>query len=563
MKILIIEDSRLNRVFLARGLIRNGHEVIEAEDGLQGVTLFNTENPDLVLMDLMMPVMDGYTAVKEIRKIDTDRFIPIIVLTALTDTASLVKAIECGADDYLTKPYNLDEIHAKIVALSRISSLHETINENRKILLRNKEKMDEDLSVAEHIYKSVLNLNREESGYIRNVSFVQKSFSGEIILFTHTPSGGIHVFMGDFSGHGLSAAIGAIPASEVFYGFTDKGYSIRDIALELNSRLKKVLPGNMSCRACLIEIDKNRTAIGIWNSGMPHVVVRGKENNAINVYPSNKENLGSIDENDFGSEIDVIPVVGNEKIYLSNHEILSISNDNMEEFSSSAYMKTHESLGFNEIGLESIIGNLSASLNSDTEIKGSCVSLTEINLDKALDNWSADHEKTRAISNTASTWSVDLSFDASCLRVVNPVPAMLDVIMNIQAPHGHKERLFTILTELFSNAQEHGLLGLDSALKNSPTGFCEYYSERERRLSELAEGEISVDIRHAPNSDGGTFTIVVTDSGNGFSKDLPDITMSSNTGFSGRGMPLIKSMCDKLTYNEKGNQATAIYSWCN
>lgn len=562
MKILIVEDSRLNRVFLARGLEKNGHEVIEAEDGLQGVTLFSEEKPDLVLMDLMMPVMDGFTAVKEIKKNCADKFIPTIVLTALTDTASLIKAIECGADDYLTKPYNIDEIHAKIAALSRISLLHETINENRKTLMANKEKMDEDLRVAEHIYKSVLNINREESGYIRNVSFVGNAFSGEIILSSHTPSGGLHVFMGRFSGQGLSAAIGAIPASEVFHGFTDKGYSISDIAIELNSKLKQVLPDNIHCRACLIEIDKNRTAIGIWNSGMPDVVIRDPETGVVNNYPSNKPELGTISGSDFDRSIDIIPVSGKEKIYLSNDEILSIFGDNAHEFQSSCYMEIHKSLGFDEISIDSIISSLRSS-GRCKEINDSGLSLTEINLDKELDSWVADHVKARGKYSAPSTWSINFAFDSSCLKAVNPVPAMLDSIMSIQAPHGHKERLFTIITELFSNAQEHGLLGLDSSLKNSPSGFSEYYIEREKRLSDLAKGEILISIRHEPNPDGGTFIIVIEDSGDGFSNKPPGITMSANTGFSGRGMPLIKSMCDKFYYNEKGNQATAVYSWCN
>ena len=559
MKILIVEDSRLNRVFLSKALTKHGYEIIEAEDGAQGVSMFSSESPDLVLMDLMMPVMDGYMATNSIKEMSGDKFTPIIVLTALTDTDSLVKAIECGADDYLTKPYNVDEIRAKIVALGRIAKLHDEVNDNRRELLLNKEKMEEDISVAEHIFKGVLNLENKQHKYIKSSVFSDSAFSGELLMCSHTPSGGIHILSGEFSGHGLIASIGAIPTSEAFYGMTEKGFSIGDIAYELNSKIKTILPENMHCKTCFIEIDKQRTAIGIWNSGMPDVIIRSADGKIINCR-ENKSPLGTVSDDDFDRQLNIFPVSGNEKIFLCNRALLDIISSADVDFLQSKYKSLHDSLSYADVSLDEILSCVRE--QTADVINNSGASLVEINIDEKLDSWLADKGGKKSQSTPSSSWAANLCFESSCLKAVNPVPALLDIIMNIQAPIGHKERIFTILTELFSNAQEHGLLGLDSSLKSSPTGFAEYYGERERLLREMDDGEIIVSIKHSPNDDGGTFTIVVKDSGSGFNTSTPQVNIDENKGFSGRGMPLIRSMCDDLSYNEDGNEATVVYTWC-
>jgi len=114
MKILIVEDSKLNRVFLAGGLSRGGHDVIEAENGEQGVSLFKSESPDLVLMDIMMPIMDGYTATKEIKKITETSHIPIILLSAKTSAADKIEGYEGGADNYVEKPFNSSVLNSGV-----------------------------------------------------------------------------------------------------------------------------------------------------------------------------------------------------------------------------------------------------------------------------------------------------------------------------------------------------------------------------------------------------------------------------------------------------------------
>ena len=103
-KILIVEDNEMNRDMLSRRLQRKGFEVVMAEDGQQGVDMSKSENPDVILMDLGLPVMDGWQATTTIKAEESTKNIPIIVLTAHAMAGDREKALDAGADEYDTKP---------------------------------------------------------------------------------------------------------------------------------------------------------------------------------------------------------------------------------------------------------------------------------------------------------------------------------------------------------------------------------------------------------------------------------------------------------------------------
>ena len=113
-KILIVEDNEMNRDMLSRRLERKGFEVVMAEDGKKGVDMSKSENPDLILMDLSLPIMDGWEATSTIKSEGNTRDIPIIVLTAHAMSGDREKALEAGADEYDTKPIDFKRLLGKI-----------------------------------------------------------------------------------------------------------------------------------------------------------------------------------------------------------------------------------------------------------------------------------------------------------------------------------------------------------------------------------------------------------------------------------------------------------------
>tara|TARA_B100000965_G_C19509274_1_gene721192 strand:+ start:651 stop:1049 length:399 start_codon:yes stop_codon:yes gene_type:complete len=113
-KILIVEDNEMNRDMLSRRLERKGFEVVMAEDGQKGVDMSKSESPNLILMDLSLPVMDGWEATSTIKADNDTKDIPIIVLTAHAMQGDREKALEAGADEYDTKPIDFKRLLGKI-----------------------------------------------------------------------------------------------------------------------------------------------------------------------------------------------------------------------------------------------------------------------------------------------------------------------------------------------------------------------------------------------------------------------------------------------------------------
>ena len=113
-KILIVEDNEMNRDMLSRRLERRGFAVVMAVDGQQGVDMARSEKPDLVLMDMSLPVLDGWAATRKIKADEALKAIPVIALTAHAMAGDREKAIEAGCDDYDTKPIELPRLLEKI-----------------------------------------------------------------------------------------------------------------------------------------------------------------------------------------------------------------------------------------------------------------------------------------------------------------------------------------------------------------------------------------------------------------------------------------------------------------
>ena len=116
-KILLVEDNEMNRDMLSRRLKRKGFDIVMAIDGGQGVEMAHSDLPDLILMDMSLPVKDGWTATKELKADAATKHIPIIALTAHAMAGDREQALEAGCDDYDTKPIELPRLLSKIETL--------------------------------------------------------------------------------------------------------------------------------------------------------------------------------------------------------------------------------------------------------------------------------------------------------------------------------------------------------------------------------------------------------------------------------------------------------------
>jgi len=133
-KILVIDDSRLIAHVAKTILTKRKHEVILAQDGMAGLEAAKSERPDMILLDLIMPVMDGYQVCEQLKEEGSTKEIPIIMLTSKAEPADKVKGLEMGALDYVTKPFDEGELVARVNTQLQLKELHEALQEKNRQL---------------------------------------------------------------------------------------------------------------------------------------------------------------------------------------------------------------------------------------------------------------------------------------------------------------------------------------------------------------------------------------------------------------------------------------------
>ncbi|MCL1846300.1 MAG: response regulator transcription factor [Defluviitaleaceae bacterium] len=141
-KILIVDDEKTIVDILAYNLRREGYEIIEAHDGKKGLELALSENPDLVILDIMMPELDGYEVCTRLRKVSQ---VPIIMLTAKAEESDKVLSFEIGADDYITKPFGVREMLARVMANLRRGSMAQPVSSGTNKLIFGELSIDLDM----------------------------------------------------------------------------------------------------------------------------------------------------------------------------------------------------------------------------------------------------------------------------------------------------------------------------------------------------------------------------------------------------------------------------------
>jgi len=557
-RILVADDDHVNRLILHAILIKDGHEVEVAENGREAVDKFIEWTPDLVLMDIMMPVMDGYEATRLIKQHAGDRYVPVFFLTALSDEAALARCITFGGDDFLTKPYSRVILKAKIDALERVRRLHAEIHEQRDQLAEYQRRQQHEFEVAEKVLARIVHtgcLNSEQIKYLLSPVAI---FNGDLLLAARKPSGGLHVLLGDFTGHGLSAAVGTVPVADIFYDMTHRGFLLGDILSQINTKLRVVLPADVFLAAMLIDLDGSHSRLTIWNGGCPDLILR-RRNGAIETLPSSHLPLGVVDEGEFDRMVQVLEVEDGDRIFAYSDGVVEARNPDGEMFGQERIIQALNECDNPEKLYDELIARL-GSFHGGLPIADD-LTLVEILCDPA---WSPDADVADMhlpVPYQATNWSISLELQPELLRNVDPIPLFMQMLLEVQGLHEYREQLFVVLSELFNNALEHGLLHMDSRDKSSPAGFTNYYQERSQRLTALDHGSIRIDLNHTPADGGGRLAVCVTDEGEGFDPKSVISQLDENREYFGRGIELVSAMCQELNFTEKGNQVEAIYTW--
>lgn len=560
LTILIAEDSDSDRLILQAILRKLGHRVITAADGVDAVERFREECPQLVLLDALMPRMDGMEAAREIKALAGEALIPIIFLTSLSDADALARCLDAGGDDFLSKPYNRTIIEAKINAFNRMRLMHQTLQHQRDLIRENNQQLVHEQQTARRVFDNIAHTGCLDAANIRYVISPLSVFNGDVLFACPKPSGGMHVFLGDFTGHGLPAAVGAMPLAEIFYGMTSKGFTVGDILRELNQKLKRILPAGFFCCAAMIDVDLHLGEVEVWNGGLPEGYLLHLDGTRT-ALPSRHLALGVLPPDRFSAKC--------ERLTMRDGERLLFYSDGLEEAADASgamfgQQRVHTVLNQNPDPTQ-VFDCLKTALDAFTGASASQDDVTMVEIAMVPEDLLESLQKRVSQSALAgpSQWCCSYELRGDTLRHFNPLPLMLHICLEVPGLRLFSGPVYTILAELYSNALEHGILGLSSELKSTPEGFTAYYLQREARLQGNIDAHfIRLTLDHRSDGlVGGVLSITCEDSGPGFDYTQRQRASSGLDRFSGRGIGLVDSFCEAMTYHDAGNKVTADFRW--
>ncbi len=549
-RVIVAEDDPASLLLLRFLLEKDGFVVQAVADGAQAVAAFAAEPADFVLLDISMPVMDGYEAAHSIKALAGEQFVPVMFLTAITDEAALAQCIEAGGDDFLSKPYSRLILSAKMQALARTRDLHRTLSAQRDVLADYHHRNEQSQELTRQIFARMLRRWPDDLAGVRYMLRPSERLNGDTILLGRSPCGRLNAMLGDFTGHGLSAAVGTLPTAELFYDMTARGRALQDLVITLDARLAELLPANLFCASALVSLDPARGTLTVWNGGLPDLVLMGPA--GLRRFPSRNLPLGIVGARARTPQLELLEVAAEDRLYLFS--------DGLTELRIAGH-------AVGQAAVEEIIATaadpfqqLVQLVESGAAAQHDDITLLEISATATV----ADAVVAPLPAQSDGTaWRITLELGPAALRQGDAVPMVVNTIENMQQLGEQRSRLYTVLAELISNAVDHGVLQLDSRLKASADGFEHYYQQREQALAALEEGQIRVVcINELVGQQGGRFTLRIEDSGSGFDfRRFAEGCGDEEGRLCGRGLQLVRSLCERVQFEEPGNRVEAVIPW--
>ena len=268
-KILVVDDEEINIKILQIQLEAKGYVVFTATSGVDALKLVESNPPDLILLDIQMPRMDGFEVCQRIRADESTRFIPVVMVTALKDTADRIQSIQAGADDFISKPFDGHEIVARVGSLLRIKQYQDELEEHNS-------RFKAELEMARQVQEILMPQNglADLAGFrIVSHSSPETEVGGDFYDFWEIEPGRLGIFISDVMGHGVSAALVAVFMKTVIGEIRDGlGTDPGLLLTTLNTRFHHTISARMFMFAtafCAV-IDLPNETICCANAGHPY-----------------------------------------------------------------------------------------------------------------------------------------------------------------------------------------------------------------------------------------------------------------------------------------------------
>ena len=379
---------------------------------------------------------------------------------------------------------------------------------------------------------------------------------GDLLTFCRTPNGVLHVMLADASTRGLAAYVSLQSIIVPFQRMTEKGFPLTAIIRELNRKVCEEMPAGHVIAAQLFAIDQREGMVSAWNGGMPPALMLDASGHDFFEFSLCHVPLGSAREALFDDRIESHAFTGGAQLIMVSDGVLDCTGE--------------AGVRFGEQGLADVIVGLPSGQRRTAAVAA---------LEKHLGDVLPQHDMTLVLvdcdrspglpvcprlqlptSGHHGHWSVELRLGVNELRRVDVVPLLLNVVTQFSNAQDQAGSVFVVLSELFNNALDHGVLRLDSRIKQSPEGMETWLMLREERLSTLLEGEICLTVAQVVDAGRVRLDIRCQDSGPGFdvaamqvrTEQIRSATEPHVLPF-GRGLALLHGMAQSVTYGSSGN----------
>lgn len=541
--VLVVDDDPIFCELLVSDLMLRGVKVVSAFSLQDAAEVLKKHHFDVVILDNHLPDGQGIELLPALQQAEPP---PYVIMVSIDDQLnSISESFSQGVHDYIVKPVSIGLLWEKIRNLLTFKRTSLDLANKYQLLQQLLSEKAQEESLAQHVYQNMANSQCDLPAFAAVRSRPMTNFSGDTIFSPPNPTGKIQLILADAMGHGLAAAICIIPIVTTAKAMANKGKTIDEIFHEINRKLYTEIPDDRFVALLGIEICPYSSTVTIVNAGLPDVLCCCKHGE-VKRFKSKAMPLGIMEPGEFSIKPEQLVLAEIDQLALYTDGIIEQTNPAGDAYTSARLMAQAQALVKNQ---QSLIHIMDDCLQfADGNAIEDDITLCVIN-GEALRN----QLQTRTDEAPVSFGEIDYQF---CIR--GKVIASLDVLnqamqimQNSGLPRDLCQKAFTVMAELINNALDHGILHLDSKLKNDFEGFATYLALREERLNNLTNSD-QLTIQIYTNST--TFIkISVEDSGSGFA--LSD-SSADQQGLSGRGLGLVDAMCQTVERNAQGNRTT-------
>lgn len=381
-------------------------------------------------------------------------------------------------------------------------------------------------------------------------------FCGDLILARYSPSASVFVLHVDAMGQGLSATVTLLPVMDIFQSMVDKGYSLPMIMRRINIRLHHLLPPDRFVAASLIEVDLLHQQVSVWNGGMPSIYLLSQQGEVLEEFSSQHLALGILDNSQFNAGVKRFALPESGGLFATSDGLIEQSNPNKEIFGVARLKKLlhQDSLHFVSSRLVAYLKEFTAKAEFNDDLSFYCLNFKELT-QHLLQQVLAVKNQRNLQDIHPFTW--ELTLKGTHLAEQEIANQCNNLLQQMSMPQAVCQRAFTVISELSTNAIDHGILGLESTIKNFADGFASYYTRREQLIAALTPSiqlriklKWSLDAELKPN-----LNIEIHHTGSGF--DYKKVLNKTPEELSGRGLMLVKSLTSTLEFFEQGRLVQA------